>query len=101
MIKYLIALFVVVPCTSFASELINKWPAEVTRFIERRDLCDHFRGEEPYDEERRRFLKKNIVEYCTDTDSRLADLREKYKENPVVMDLLAGYEEDIESANGF
>jgi hypothetical protein len=39
-------------------------PADVAKFKDRRDLCDHFRGEEPYDEERRAFLAakcKNVL----------------------------------------
>ena len=27
-------------------------PSDVATFVERRDTCDHFRGEEPYDEGR-------------------------------------------------
>ncbi len=96
MLRFLLALLVVVPCCSFASDPVDELPADVVTFIERRDLCDHFRGEEPYDEERRSFLEKNIIEYCTGTDRRLANLRQKYKQNPVVMDLLSGYEEVIE-----
>ncbi|MES2027180.1 MAG: hypothetical protein V4448_16645 [Pseudomonadota bacterium] len=42
-----------------------KFPADAARFIERRDGCDHFRGEEPYDEERRKFLLDNIATLCT------------------------------------
>ena len=38
---------------------IEKLTGEVEKFKKRRELCDHFRGEDPYDEERRRFLEEN------------------------------------------
>ncbi|MGE5305257.1 MAG: hypothetical protein ACM3TN_18255 [Alphaproteobacteria bacterium] len=43
-------------------------PADVLKFKERRDLCDHFRGEDPYDKERRKFLEENLKKYCAGTD---------------------------------
>jgi hypothetical protein len=95
----LFALFVFVPCYSTASDQADEWPADIARFIEQRDLCDHFRGEEPYDEERRKFLEKNIIELCSGTDSKLANLKEKYRENSVVIERLSVYEEDIEPNN--
>lgn len=97
--RLLIALFVFVPCYSFASEQADEWPADVASFIEQRDFCDHFRGEEPYNEERRKFLEKNIVELCTGSDSKLANLKEKYRLNPAVIKRLSLYEEDIEPNN--
>ena len=97
---WLIALFVFVPCYSTASGQADEWSADVATFIEQRDLCDHFRGEEPYDEERRKFLEKNIIERCTGTDGKLANLKEKYRGNSVVIERLSVYEEDIEPNNG-
>ena len=72
-------------------------PQDVARFIERRDLCDHFRGEEPYDAERRDFLAKRIREYCTGTDAQLAALRNKYKSRSEVIARLSGYELAVEA----
>ena len=97
--RLLIALFAFVPCYGFASDQADEWPADVASFIERRDLCDHFRGEEPYNEERRKFLEKNIVELCTGTDSKLVNLKQKYRRNPAVIKRLSLYEEDIEPNN--
>jgi len=74
-------------------------PKEVASFIERRDLCDHFRGEPPYDEERRLFLLKNMVELCTGSDQELAHLKTKYRNNQTVLKTLSIYEEDIEPNN--
>lgn len=71
-------------------------PADVRAFIERRDLCDHFRGEDPYDEERRLFLERNLNEFCTGSDRQLAELKQKYLGNEHVESALSGYEENIE-----
>ena len=71
-------------------------PEDIASFKHRRDLCDHFRGEDPYDEERRKFLEENMRSYCTGTDKELASLKAKYKNNRRVMDILERYDEDIE-----
>jgi hypothetical protein len=71
-------------------------PPDVARFVQRRDLCDHFRGEEPYDAERREFLNKSMREFCIGTDAELATLKRKYKDKSDVMAKLAEYEAAIE-----
>lgn len=76
----------------------NAFPPDVAKFVERRDGCDHFRGEEPYDEERRLFLLQNMKELCTGTDRQLAELKEKYAGQPHVMKKLNDYEAQIEPA---
>lgn len=76
---------------------LNHFPDEVTRFMVDRDGCDHFRGEEPYDAERRAYLTESIAELCTGTDVRLADLRRRYARDPDVMAALRDYEDRIES----
>ena len=38
----------------------------VTRFVERAEMCDHWSGEEPYDEARRSEIERNLRELrCT------------------------------------
>ena len=71
-------------------------PADVARFVEQRDGCDHFRGEDPYDAERAKFLKERTRELCAGTDRRLKVLKEKYKTNPQVLSKLNEYEPQIE-----
>ena len=71
-------------------------PTDVATYKKHRDLCDHFRGEEPYDAERRAFLEESLKKYCTGTDQELASLRTKYKNNIVVLKILAKYEDAIE-----
>ena len=55
-----------------------QWPREVHVFADRYDACQHFLGEEPYDNERRRFLEKSIHETCTGNDKQLRKLRSIY-----------------------
>jgi hypothetical protein len=71
-------------------------PEDVFSFVEKRDGCDHFRGEDPYDEERRKFILKNLQELCTGTDVELAKLKTKYESNSIVLSRLSNYDEDIE-----
>ncbi|WP_028056018.1 hypothetical protein [Sphingobium bisphenolivorans] len=72
------------------------FPDEVARYMVDRDSCDHFRGEEPYDAERRAFLEENIAELCIGTDAKLAMLRRRYAANGTVIAALRGYESRIE-----
>lgn len=79
-------------------------PAEVASFIEERNTCEHFLGE-PYEgegasaemEERREFIFESYEIYCAGTDRRLAALRKRYRDNPVVLERLKKYEEKIEA----
>ena len=77
-------------------------PSDIQTFIDQREGCDHFRGEpwdsgnDPEVKERREFIFQNLKKLCTGTDKRLADLRQKYRDNPVVSDYLNNYEAHIE-----
>ncbi|HEX7781988.1 MAG TPA: hypothetical protein VF509_04200 [Sphingobium sp.] len=74
----------------------HPFPATVTAFMIDRDGCDHFRGEEAYDDDRAAFLQENLRQLCTGTDARLAALRGRYSGNPDVIAALAHYEDRIE-----
>ncbi|MEO1046228.1 MAG: hypothetical protein AAFX04_12375 [Pseudomonadota bacterium] len=78
--------------TSFAANI----PPDVRRFIVRRQGCDHFRGEPPYDAERARFLEQSIAETCTGTDAELAGLRQRYRDNAAIIEALSDFEDSIE-----
>ncbi|MCL1633680.1 hypothetical protein M2650_03345 [Luteimonas sp. SX5] len=67
-------------------------PKDVVAFISRRDDCEHFLGEEPYDAERREYLAKTVRELCTGSNEELAALRGKYRNNEAVIQALSGYE---------
>jgi len=79
---------------------VAPFPREVTNFMVERDSCDHFRGEEPYDADRRAYLAENIAELCTGTDGRLAALRMRYANDPAVIAALSSYEDRVEDNAG-
>jgi hypothetical protein len=74
----------------------SRLPPDIIRFAERRDACDHFRGEEAYDAERRKFLEDRMRKLCTGTDRKLEALALKYRRHPKVLDKLQSYERRIE-----
>ena len=71
-------------------------PADVLAFKIQRDSCDHFRGEDGYNAERREFLARALARSCTGTDQALALLRQRYSANAAVMTALKDYEDRIE-----
>src|SRR5262249_34973998 len=71
-------------------------PQDVQRFQKKRDLCDHFRGEEGYDQDRQKFLAEQMKTNCTGTDNDLKTLKLKYQGNKTISDALNRYEERIE-----
>lgn len=61
----------------------------VRRFIERRAMCNHFGGEEPYDEARRREILAAVTEYrCERLGRDEAKLRRLYRHRPATLRLL-------------
>lgn len=70
--------------------------AEARNFIIRRQGCDHFRGEDGYDEERQKFLNEQMEQLCTGTDAQLAKLRSRYADSPATIKALADFENCIE-----
>jgi hypothetical protein len=71
-------------------------PAEIIAFREKRDACDHFRGEEPYDAKRAAFLAAELARTCTGTDRELAALRKRFAGNAKAIAALKDYEDKIE-----
>lgn len=72
-------------------------PADVAAFKAKRDQCDHFRGEDPgEDEARAAQLERKLEQTCKGTDARLKALRRQYAGNPKVVAALAHYEDDVE-----
>jgi hypothetical protein len=84
----------VLPCHSNAQ---SRLPRDIAQFMERRDACDHFRGEEPYDAGRRKLLEDKTRQLCTGTDRKLAALKLKYKNQAKVLVKLNEYEPQIEA----
>lgn len=79
-----------------ANQTAPALPADVAAFKEKRDSCDHFRGEEPYDAERGAFLAKQLEATCKGTDKALADLRARYAGDAAAKAALADYETQVE-----
>lgn len=71
-------------------------PVDLRQFLERREECDHWRGEAAYDKERQRDLDRAVCRTCAGTDAELARLKKKYRANPGVMDVLDELEDRIE-----
>lgn len=72
---------------------------DLATFLERRSVCDHFRGEipDPPAEERLREVQQKMTEYCTGTDAQLALLKKRYRDDPAVTRQLAEFEPQIEA----
>lgn len=60
-------------------------PRDVADYLARREACDHFRGEEPYDAERAAFLNRKLAETCTGADRDLAALKVRHRTNTAAM----------------
>jgi hypothetical protein len=95
-----LAVLFTLPSRALAAESL---PPDVQSFIDTRQACDHFRGEpwdptdEPEIKARREFIFESIKKYCTGTDNRLRELRNKYTDNPKIIERLRDYEARIEN----
>jgi len=64
-------------------------PEDVATFIPRVVECNHFGGEDAYDKDRAEYLKKSVEEAgCGNIPKNEANLRQKYKNNPKVLDAI-------------
>lgn len=72
------------------------YPSDVRDFIDRREMCDHFRGKEPYNEDRAAFLAKRIERTCRGTDEELCKLQQKHNDCDEIIELLSRFEEKLE-----
>ncbi|AHY59172.1 hypothetical protein [Stenotrophomonas rhizophila] len=65
-------------------------PADVRAFLERENTCQHFAGEEPYDEERRQELEQASAEYCDGRERIFAALYERHHDECKIRHALRG-----------
>lgn len=65
-------------------------PADVQAFIERENSCQHFAGEEPYDDARRRELEAAIARFCDDREKIFADLVARHRDDCAIRQALIG-----------
>jgi hypothetical protein len=64
-------------------------PADVRHVLKRREDCDHWLGEEPYDADRRREIERAVRKLRCDTLERdEARLRRRYVTHPAIIDRL-------------
>ncbi len=63
-------------------------PAEVTKLVERWEMCWHFSGEEPYDAARRAQIAEGVAKWCPGNDAERERLRVKWQADPAVRDAL-------------
>jgi hypothetical protein len=69
-------------------------PEDVKKFIERRDECHHWAGEEPYDKARAKQIDKAMTGLkCDSIERDVAALRRKYTAEAAVQSALANTEE--------
>jgi hypothetical protein len=83
-----------VQATAIAGEV--SMPADVQSYLDRREACDHWRGEYGYDKERQADIDWSICQTCPGSDAALALLKKKYRSNGAVMARLNTLEEQIE-----
>ncbi len=77
----------------------ERFPADVVKFVEQREGCDHMRGEMPEPSERQRMkeVQRELRKLCSGTDKKLAALKRKYGGNAAVLKRLNEFEEHVES----
>ncbi|AKU13309.1 hypothetical protein AzCIB_3416 [Azoarcus sp. CIB] len=94
-----VAISVLLSGAALATEI---YPQEVSEYIERREVCEHFRaepwpeGDSSEERERRDFIAAQLHQHCMGSDKALRELIAKYRDSRVVMDRLERYEADIE-----
>lgn len=78
----------------------NLLPRDVQKFVDRREGCDHMRGEIPDPSEKRRMneVAREINKLCAGSDKELAQLKRKYAANSTIMQILMQFEAGIEAA---
>jgi hypothetical protein len=67
----------------------EQYPEEMKCFVAYAVECEHFAGEEGYDEERRQFLHDAVLKYCPEAKARQSALKKKYGQNADMMQVLA------------
>ncbi|MBD3681421.1 hypothetical protein H3005_06020 [Stenotrophomonas sp. Br8] len=65
-------------------------PDDVQAFLARENTCQHFAGEEPYDDERRRELEEASATYCEGREKIFADLVARHQNDCAIRKALIG-----------
>lgn len=69
---------------------------DVSDFLSRRATCDHWRGEDGYDEARKAEIASASCQACLGTDAQLASLKRKYRANAKILAELDRLDSKIE-----
>jgi hypothetical protein len=93
--KYLLASAVLGMCVSTVA-LAADVPKEMAKFIQRRESCDRWRGEDGYNKKRQADINRAICQACTGTDAELKRLKRKFKNRPDIQARLNNFEPQIE-----
>jgi hypothetical protein len=93
--KYLLTSAVLGMCVSTVA-LAADVPKEMTKFIQRRESCDRWRGEDGYNKERQANINRAICQACTGTDTELKRLKRKFKDRPDLQAKLNNFDPQIE-----
>jgi hypothetical protein len=96
--KLLILLALLTPGLTVLAE--NQLPRDVQKFVDRREGCDHMRGEmpDPGEKQRMKEVNREVEKLCKGTDRQLSQLKKKYASNAAVMQRLNEFEDGIEAA---
>jgi hypothetical protein len=80
--------------------LAEPLPRDVQKFVDRREGCDHMRGEFPDRGEKQRVneVTREISKLCAGTGKELVQLKRKYASNSTIMQILNQFESGIEAA---
>lgn len=73
-------------------------PVDLNAYLERREMCDHLRGEfpDPPDPERMHDILEQVDRFCPGSDAQLAELKRRYRDDPKAMAQLDALEPRIE-----
>lgn len=83
-------------CICVPSLAADALPKDVSSFLKLRELCDHWRGEYGYDEERQADINWSICQSCPGTDAKLAKLKRQYSGQENILAKLNELESEIE-----
>lgn len=103
-----LSMFILSIENSYGANSETSFPHDVVKFIEDRQVCDHFRGEprdfdrsylesggekaEREQAERAEFLEQKTKELCTGMDVRIDKLKQQYLTNAAVLEKLDEYD---------
>lgn len=70
----------------------DAYPQDMRCFMAYAVECEHFAGEEPYDEERSQYLLRAVNKYCPAAQTQHIALKKKYAHNADMLKVLSAYD---------